>query len=75
MPRTNVDRVATDYRRFNDFIRGELRRKKLNHDALADYLGVSRSTISNRLNGNIEWSLRDAFRAAEFLEADLKEIL
>lgn len=75
MPRTNVDKVATNYRRFNDFIRGELRRKRLNQEDLANYLNVNRSTLTNRLNGRIEWSLRDAFKAVEFLEADLKEIL
>lgn len=75
MPRTNVDKVGTYYRRFNDFIRGELHRKKIKQDALADYLNVNRSTITNRLNGRIEWSLRDAFKAAEFLDVDLKEIL
>ena len=75
MPRTNVDRVATNYRRFNDSVRGELRRKKLKHEDLAVYLNVERSTITNRLSGKIEWSLRDAFKAAEFLDVDLKEIL
>ena len=75
MPRTNVDKVATNYRRFNDFVRGELRRRKIRQDSLAEYLNVSRSTITNRLNGNIEWSLRDAFKTIEFLGADLTEIL
>lgn len=75
MPRTNIDKVATNYRRFNDFIRGELRRKKLKQENLAEYLNVNRSTLTNRLNGRIEWSLRDAFKAVEFLGADLKEIL
>ena len=75
MPITLVDKVGRNCRRYNDFIRGELRRKKLKQEDLADYLNVNRSTITNRLNGRIEWSLRDAFKAAEFLDVDLKEIL
>ena len=75
MPRTNVDRVATSYRRFNDFIRGELRRRKLKQSDLANYLDVNRSTLSKKMNGDLGWSLRDALKAMEFLDADIKEIL
>lgn len=75
MPRTNVDKVATSYRRFNDFIRGELRRKNLRQEDLAEYLDVDKSTVSRKFTGVLGWSLRDALKATEFLDADIKEIL
>lgn len=75
MPRTNVDKVQTQYRRFNDFIRGEMKRKKISQMMLAQYLGIGQPALSLRMNGENEWSLRDAFKAAEFLDVDLKEIL
>ena len=75
MPKTNVDRVKRDYRRFNDFIRGELRRQNLSQNDLSDYLNVDKSTLSKKLNGGLGWSLMDALKAMEFLDADIKEIL
>lgn len=75
MPKTNVDRVATSCRRVNDFIRGELRRKKLTQEDLAEYLDVDKSTVSRKFREEIGWSLKDALKAAEFLDTDLKEIL
>ena len=75
MPRTNVDMVAVSCRRFNDFIRGELRRKKLTQEDLAEYLDVDKSTVSRKFRGELGWSLRDALKATEFLDADIKEIL
>jgi transcriptional regulator with XRE-family HTH domain len=75
MPRTNVDKVATQYRRFNDSIRGEMKRRKVTQAMLAKYLGINQPALSLRMNGENEWSLRDAFKAAEFLEVDIKEIL
>jgi CRP-like cAMP-binding protein len=74
MPKVNTDQVAVRYRRFNNFVRGELRARRLKHQDLADYLGIDRSTLTARLLGRIEWSLRDAFRTLEFLGSDFDEI-
>lgn len=74
MVRATCDTIGTQIRRFNDFVRGELKRRHIGQQTLADYLGVSRSTLSYRLNGQIEWSLRDAFSVMEFLEASFKEL-
>lgn len=74
MARATCDTIGTKIRKFNDYIRGELKRRKISQDALADYLGVSRSTLTYRLNGRIEWSLRDTLKVMEFLDFNLNEI-
>ena len=75
MPRTNVNRVATKYRRFNDWLRGELRRRKMKQEELADYLNIGRSTLTLRLNGTIEWSFRDVLKVLDYFEVDFEEVL
>ena len=73
--RPTSDTIGRMLRHFNDFVRGELRRRNETQEGLAAYLGVSRSTISYRLNGEIEWSLRDALKACEYLGRRIEEIL
>lgn len=74
MPKTNTDQVTVRYRRFNNFVRGELRARHLKHEDLANYLGIERSTLTARLLGRIEWSLRDALRVLEFFGCGFDEI-
>lgn len=74
MARATCDTIGTKIRKFNDYVRGELRRRKLKQEDLAEYLGVSRSTLTNRLNGLIEWSLRDTLKVLEYFETTLDEI-
>lgn len=66
MARQTCDTIGTEIRRFNDYVRGELKRRHLNQEALADYLGISRSTLSYRLSGQIEWSYRDYLKVKEY---------
>ena len=73
--RTSCDAIGTMLRHFNDFVRGELRRRNETQEGLAAYLDVNRSTLSYRLNGKIEWSLRDALKACEYFGVTLAEIL
>lgn len=69
MPRTNVDRVATKYRRFNDWIRGELREQHKTQRELAEYLNIEQSTLSKRMNGEIEWLFIDVLEVLEYFNA------
>lgn len=69
MPRTNVNRVATKYRRFNDWLRGELKEQHKTQKELADYLNIEQSTLSKRMNGLIEWPFMDVLEVLEFLNA------
>ena len=75
MPRVNVDKVQTQYRQINDFIRGEMRRKKISQMKLADYLGVGQPALSLRINGESEWTFRDILKVMEFLNVDITEVL
>lgn len=75
MPRTNVDRVATKYRRFNDWIRGELREQHKTQTMLAEYLGIEQSTLSKRMNGDIEWMFRDVLKVLEYFNASFDVLL
>lgn len=74
MPRTNVNRVATKYRRFNDWLRGELKERHIRQSELADYLNIEQSTLSMRLNGQIEWLFRDVLEVLYFLGVGFDEV-
>ena len=74
MPRTLVNKTQYKYSRFNDFVRGELKRRHQNLNALADYLNMSRSSLSLRLLGQVEWTFKEVLNTLEYLEVDIKEI-
>lgn len=73
--RPSSDTIGTQLRHFNDFVRGELRRRNETQEGLATYLGVNRSTLSYRLSGQIEWSFRDVLKTCEYLDRQIEEIL
>lgn len=62
--------VETKYRKANDFIRGELRRKKINQRTVATWLGIPPSCVSQRLSGEIEWTFREIISLYELLEIE-----
>lgn len=74
MPKTNVDRVATKYRRFNDWLRGELKEQRKTQTELADYLNIEQPTLSQRMNGVIEWPFRDVLKVLEYFNASFEEV-
>lgn len=74
MPKTYVENAERMYQKFNDFVRGELKRRSIKQEELAMYLNVSRSTLSYRLSGRIEWNLKDAFRTMDYLQSDFNDI-
>lgn len=67
-----IDFVDSEIRRFNDYVWGELKRRRLTQKNLADYLEISRSTLSYRLNGQIEWSYRDYLKVCEYFGKESK---
>ena len=68
MPRTNVDKVQTQYRNFCDWLRGERKERKIRQKELADYLGMSQSQYSKRENGEVEWLYREVLKIKDYLE-------
>ena len=69
MPRTNIDKVATEYRRCNDWIRGERKEQKISQGEMAEYLGITQSQYSKRENGIVEWTLKEWLKALERLNS------
>ena len=75
MPRTNVNRVKTQYRRFNDWLRGEMKTRKVRQAELAEYLNIEQATLSKRMNGEIEWLFKDVLEVLEYFNASFEEVL
>ena len=75
MPRTKVDTIRYTINHFNDFIRGELRRQKKRHKDLAEYLGISTATLSQKLNNEVEWSLKQFLKVCEFFGKEIEEVI
>lgn len=74
MPRVNLDKPTTEYRQFVDWIRGELRRQKKTQVQLADYLRISPVSMSQRMNGAIEWPFREVLEVLEFFGASFTDV-
>lgn len=75
MPRTNVNRVKTKYRRFNDWLRGEMKSRKVRQAELAEYLNISQATLSKRMNGEIGWLFEDVLEVLDYFNASFEEVL
>lgn len=74
MSKTNVDKVGTEYKKFNNWLRGELKERHIRQKELADYLNIEPSTLSMRLNGQIEWLFRDVLEVLYFLGVGFDEV-
>lgn len=75
MPRTKVDTIRYTINHFNDFIRGELRRQKKKQKDLAEYLGISTATLSQKLNSEVEWSFKQFLKVCEFFGKEIEEVI
>lgn len=64
------NRTDRKYRKLNDFIRGEMRRKKISQEDLAYRLNMSQPCISQKLNEVTEWSMREVIDVFEILGVD-----
>lgn len=61
-------RAETLQNKFNDTVRGTMKREKVSQTELAEYLGLTYSSISLRLNGYQDWKLLEVFKTMEYLE-------
>ena len=75
MPRTKVDITGFQYRKFNDFVRGELKRRRLSQGKLAEYLNMERASLTYRLSGDTEWKFKEVLETLEFFDVGLDEII
>lgn len=67
MPRLRETTEEKEMRRFNRFINGYLKEKRLRQEDLADYLELPRPSVGNRLCGKTKWTLADMAKACEFI--------
>lgn len=63
--------TSKKYNRINDFIRCEMRKKKISQEAAANYLGLRQDGISRRLSGKTEWTFREIISLYDLLEVEL----
>lgn len=77
MPRVGINPTEIRYRRFNDWLRGELRRTHTKQETLAEYIGIERDCLSKRLNDKAEWKFREILKAVWYFDnsIDLNSIL
>jgi len=62
--------VDRKYKKLNDFIRGEMRRKKISQEDMAYRLNLSQASVSQKLNEVTEWSMREVIDVFEILGVD-----
>ena len=61
------NKTSQDYKKLNDFIRGEMRRQKVSQASIAYSLNLSQQGISERLSGNTEWTMWEVINVFEIL--------
>lgn len=62
-----TNKISQDYRKLNDFIRGELRRQHISQSSLAYTLNLSQVGISKRLSGKTDWTMWEILNVFEVL--------
>lgn len=67
MPRSRLDKASNTARAFSDRVRGELARKRLKRQGLADYMGMTPQNLGQKLLNHTEWTLKEMVEACEYL--------
>ena len=49
--------TSRDYKKLNNFIRSEMKEQKISQSTLAYALNLTQGSISQKLAGNVEWTL------------------
>lgn len=60
--------------KFNDYIRGELKRKHISQTDAAYRLGIPQSGLSSRLSGKVQWTMREVFMLSEIIDVNFEDI-
>lgn len=74
MSRGFIDRPTREYREFVDWLRGELKRQKKTQIELAAFMGKDPVSITQRMNGTVQWSYLDVLEALDFLGCDFEDV-
>lgn len=73
MARSSLNAVGEELKAFNIWVAGMLAVSNKTQRDLADYLCMTQPSISYRLSGQVQWSLRDFFKIQEFFNEKYKE--
>lgn len=52
-------------------LRSEMYKRKITIEKMADFLGIHRNSVSNKLEGNTEFSIEEAFKLRDEFFGDL----
>lgn len=52
-------------------LRSEMYKQKITIEKMADFLGIHRNSVSNKLEGNTEFSIEEAFKVRDEFFGDL----
>ena len=66
MTRQTVDITASKLRKFNDWVRGEMKRQHKKQVDLASYIGINQAGLSLKLGNKRPWTLKEYFNVLEF---------
>ena len=67
MKQNSIDKK---YVKFNDYLRGELRRRKLSQSQVAIWLNLPQTSVSQRLSGKTEWTVREIMSLYDLMEIE-----
>lgn len=56
-------------------IRAQMARKDLNQADIAEVLGVTQTSVSNRLRGLVPWDINELAQVADYLGVPLADLL
>lgn len=67
MPKLRASTEEREMRRFNRFVTGWMREKKLRQEDLADCLELPRQSVGYRLSGETRWTLPEMAKVCELI--------
>lgn len=67
MPKLRSTTEEKEMRRFNRFINGWMKEKKLSQEDLAGCLELPRQSVGYRLNGKSRWTLQEMAKICELI--------
>lgn len=75
MPKVTLDKPGVAYRIFNDWLRGEMARRKIKQSELAKYLGLSQPGLSTRITGKTPWLFKEVLDVLDFMGVSFEDVL
>lgn len=66
------NKESQDYKKLNNFIRSEMRDQKVSQSDLAYSLNLSQGSVSQKLSGQIEWTMWEILNVFSLLNVDFE---